>query len=100
MDIQISKKHIGFQAYALEDQWSDRPQVLTYVKRNLQGIQVEKRQDLLVCSPDSQVIELKSPKVSPFYVVNLYNGPRGCLREGEAVSAICNSDLLIEKRTI
>ena len=33
-------------------------------------------------------------------MVNLYNGPQGCLREGEAVSAICNSDLLIEKRTL
>ena len=83
LDRRISKKHIGFQAYAPEDQWSDRPRVLTYVKRNLQGIQIEKRQDLLMCSPDSLVMELKSPKVSPFYVVNLYNGPRGCLREGE-----------------
>lgn len=97
MDRRISKKHVGFQAYAPEDQWNDRPRVLTYVKRNLQGIQVEKRQDLLVCSPDGLVIELKSPKVSLFYMVNLYNGPRGCLRKEGAVLAICNSDLLIKK---
>lgn len=100
LDRRISKKYIGFEAYAPEDQWSDRPQVLTYVKRNLQSIQVEKRQEFLVCSLDSLVIKLKSPKVSLFYMVNLYNGPRGCLREEEAVSAICNSDLLIEKRTL
>lgn len=41
------KKNIGFQAYAPEDQWDSGPRVLIYVKRNLQGIQVEKRQDLL-----------------------------------------------------
>lgn len=51
-------------------------------------------------SLDSLVLELKSSKVLSFYMVNLYNGPRGCLREGEAMSAICNSDLLIEKRTL
>lgn len=84
----------------MEDQWNNRPQVFTYVKRNLQDIQVKKRQDLLVSSPDGLVIELKSPKVSLFYVVNLYNGPRGYLREEKVVSVIFNSDLLIEKRTL
>lgn len=47
LDKQISKKNIGFQAYAPEDQWDSGPRVLIYVKRNLQGIQVEQRKDLL-----------------------------------------------------
>ncbi len=40
------------------------------------------------------------PPFHTIYVVNLYNGPRGFLREGKAVSAICNSELLIRKRTL
>lgn len=74
--------------------------MLTYVKRNLQGIEVEERQDLLICSPDSLVVKLKSSKVLLIYMINQYNGSKRCLREGKAISAIYNSALLIRKRTL
>ena len=31
LDRQLSKKHNGFQAYAPEDVWTDRPRAMTYV---------------------------------------------------------------------
>lgn len=62
---------------------------------------IEKRQDLLIASPDILVLELNiCIDAKLIYVVNLYNAPAGCARAGEAVATILGADTLTQQRTL
>lgn len=100
---QLSKKHISFQAYASEENWIEKPRIITYVQRNLVKYTdtIEKRQDLVTSSPDILVLEQKiGTDVRPIYVVNLYNAPAGYARAGEAVMAICEATTLTQQHML
>lgn len=43
----MSKKHNAYQAYGLEENWTKRLCIMTYTRRHLSGIILEKKQDLL-----------------------------------------------------
>lgn len=101
LERQMSKKHIAFQAHVPEENWTERPRVITYVQRNLAEFMIEKRQDLLTANPDILVLELNMGiDVKPIYVVNLYNAPVGCARAGEVITAMLETTILTEQRTL
>ncbi len=47
LDRRLSKKHNEYQAYRLEEVLTDRPGVITYIRRHQNAFCIEKRQDLL-----------------------------------------------------
>ena len=62
---------------------------------------IEKRQDLLTASPEILMLELNiGMDAKPIYIVNLYNTPAECAREGEAVTAMLGADSLTKQRTL
>lgn len=98
---QISKKHNAYQAYAPEENWTERSGIMTYARRHLPRIILEKSQDLLALSTDILVLELYVERSGKsIYVVNIYNAPAGCTKVGETIASIIESTALIQKSTI
>lgn len=101
-DRQLSKRHNAYQAYAPEKAWTDRPRVITYAQCGSNAPRIEKQQDLLGTSClDTLVVEITSGNMpEPIYIINIYNAPQGCIREGSAVRNIISSPMLMQKRSI
>lgn len=61
LERRLSKKHNSYQAYAPEEEWKERPRVITYVRRNSSFVYTYKRQDMLGAdgSPDVLVMEIE-----------------------------------------
>lgn len=97
----MSKRHNAYQAYVLEENWTEKLQVITYAWHNLHGIVLEKRQDLLVSSTDILVLEIYVEKSKKsIYVVNIYNALAKCIREGEAIANVIKFNTLTQKSAL
>lgn len=92
------KRHNAYQAYIPEENWIERPRVIIYAWRNLPGIILKKKQNLLVFGTDIFVLEMyveRSEKL--IYVVNVYNVPAGCIRAEEAIASVIKFNTLTQK---
>ena len=99
----MTKKYVKYQAYALQEIWTECPCVISYIHQDLCGVQVEKRQDLAMePSADLLILKLKGkglkkPKV---YIINAYNASWGSEREGEVAQVAMRSQILIQECNI
>ena len=104
LDRRLSKKHGSYQAYAPEDEWKERPRVVTYVRRQNSLWSVEKRQDILGNidgMPDCLVLEVKpSMDEEPIYILNVYNAPIGSERAGDSAEIVMGAIGLLRKRAL
>ena len=104
LDRKMCKKHREYQAYAPEDEWEERPRVVTYVRKGILVQCTEKRQDLLETngSQDMLLLEIQLGAASepPIYVLNLYNAPINSHHSGRAVELLMKSQSLMSNRVL
>lgn len=104
LDRKMCKKHREYQAYAPEDEWEERPRVVTYVRKGILVQCTEKRQDLLETddSQDMLLLEIQVGAASepPIYVLNLYNAPINSHHSGRAAELLMKSQSLMSNRVL
>lgn len=103
LERKLSKKHNSYQAYAPEEEWKDRPRVMTYVRRGGFLLYAQKRQDILGSITSSDILVMKfrpSRKGDPFYIINIYNSPLGSNRAGLSAKQVMIISGLMQKNSI
>lgn len=99
LDRKMCKKHKGYQAYVPEDEWEERPRVITYIQQGELIPCTEKRQDILKTNGNQDVplleIQLGAASEPPIYVLNMYNAPSNCHHAGKAVELLMRSQSLM-----
>lgn len=88
---RLSKRHPAFSQFSPIEDWSIRPQVLTYIHKNhlLTAVQVPfgpAIRDLLAVS-------ISAPHHATILLVNLYNAPTGCRDEHQVVGHLRNTSI-------
>lgn len=92
----MSKKYVCFQAYALKKNWTEKPRVIIYMKRNIPEFFIKKRQDILITSLDTLVLELSTGIYNKaIYIVNLYNVPISYRKGKDTMATILKKMSLI-----
>ncbi len=104
MNRKMTKKYNLYQAYAQEEEWTERPRVLTYARHKQWPYRLEKRQDCVPTReiiPDILVMELQGGQdKDALRIVNIYNAPQGSERAGQAANAIIEKSNLMQRQAI
>ncbi|KAJ8066801.1 hypothetical protein OCU04_004188 [Sclerotinia nivalis] len=95
---RITKSHPAYETFTPLDNWETRPRVMSYTRKNA-GIRASQLRP--VSSRDLLFLQIQSLTGSILTIINIYNAPRGCTNENQAIqtlfdlpSNILNSTLL------
>lgn len=83
----ITKRHTAYHLLSPLPDWTTRPRVLSYSRRDRRGL----RCDIAAFGtphPDISALDVSLPGFPSTRVINLYNAPVGSARAGEAVDTI------------
>lgn len=100
---RITCKHPSFECYSPVDDWSIRPRVITYAKRNTNIIHYQERP---ISSTEQGIgdilcLSVKAPNNPRLLIINAYNAPPGSTNPGAGVSRLISiADVSLPRQTI
>lgn len=84
---RITKWHPAYSTYTPVEDWSLRPRVMTYARKDRRGLRCEP-QGPTPLHPDIAFLEIGIQGSLPLLVANIYNAPCGSERAGEAAALL------------
>ena len=84
---RLPKHHPAFNTLSPTQQWTDRPRVMTYARKDRLHLQVTADQSFPE-HPDVMAVNVFGLRPAAVRLFNVYNGARGNTREGEAAARI------------
>lgn len=87
---QITRRHPSYECFSPTDNWSQRPRVLTYLRKGV-GLKAEQLRPFEPHNPASRdllFMSLTSPAGQKVLITNVYNAPFGALDEQVASKAL------------
>lgn len=99
---KITKKHPAFECFSPTDNWSVRPRVLTYTRKDSNCTFLQERPSTLreVGKGDLLFLSLQPPRGTGVTIVNVYNAPPGAIEPGSAVDYLVSQTQFPNKNTI
>lgn len=100
---RITCKHPSFECYSPVDEWSIRPRVITYAKRNTNIIHYQEQP---ISSTeqgigDNLCLSVKAPNNPRLLIINAYNAPPRSTNPGAGVSRLISiADVSLPRQTI
>lgn len=81
---RITRKHPSFDCFTPVDDWTRRPRVLTYTRKNSNFSVTQDRplRNLEQGEEDVLLLTIKCRGISPIQVINIYNAPPGGTNPG------------------
>ncbi len=90
---KITCRHSSYECYAPVDDWSTRPRVLTYSRKNNSLTHYQERPDIAIEQGLSDILFLsvRAPNNPRLLIINVYNAPPGAINSGSGVSCLLSS---------
>ena len=86
---RLSKRMEAYHTLTIWQDWTTRPRVITYVRKDRAGLRCEPSAD--APHPDLATFQMRTPCGLTFQLTNVYNAPTGSRLAGSAVERLCDA---------